>query len=386
MIARPLRSALLLAATTAAACACAAPAGASQASDFTQPLPEAEQLAEPTAHQLRVAERRNGYGIEGRVLYRTPPVEAPRRFDLVGVAGEMHALEFRARRDGRRWSDWVESDNGDPVYTGGSDQVQLRSRGVPIEGELHYVHIGDLPEVSARAPQRRPAGKRRGPPEPKFITRRSWGADAKQGGCEPRDKPSIGEVKAGVIHHTVSTNNYSEAEAPGIVLGICRFHRNGNGWDDIGYNALVDRFGNVYQGRAGGMRRAIVGAHAEGHNSQTTGVATIATHTSLKANGDERRALTSYLAWKLDLHGVPAEGKTLLTSSGGESTKTPKGERIRVNRVLSHSDTNFTECAGTRLRKQIPGIRRSIQARIDEYGGGSSDPPKDPGEGGASPR
>ena len=161
MITRRSRSALLLAAVAAASCACASSAGASQTSDFTQPLPEAEQLREPTAHQLRVAERRNGYGIEGRVLYRTAPIEAPRRFDLVGVAGEMHALEFRVRKSGREWSDWVESDNGDPVYTGGSDQVQVRSRGVPIEGELHYVRIGELPDGRPRG--RRAAAVRQAP-------------------------------------------------------------------------------------------------------------------------------------------------------------------------------------------------------------------------------
>ena len=360
------------AATLAALAACAGPAAAATV-DFTQPVPEDEQVGRPTALQTLMAEERNGYGVEGRVLYRTPPVEAPRSFDLVGVAGEMHALEFRARTDGGRWSDWVETENGDPVYTGGSDEVQIRSRNVPIEGELHYVHLGDLPEVDP-APRPAPtAGKRRGPPEPAFITRREWGAESRQGGCEPRDKPTIGKVKAGIVHHTVTANNYSESEAAGIVLGICRFHRNGNGWDDIGYNALVDRFGNVYQGRGGGMSRAIVGAQAEGHNSQTTGVATIATHTDVKATGAERRGVIRYLAWKLDLHGIPADGSTRLTSAGGETTRTPKGERIRVNRVLSHSDTNFTECAGTQLRKQIPGIRRAVQARIDEYGG-SGDP------------
>jgi uncharacterized protein with LGFP repeats len=174
----------------------------------------------------------------------------------------------------------------------------------------------------------------------------------------------MGRVKAGVIHHTVSSNDYSEAEAPGIVLGICRFHRNGNGWDDIGYNALVDRFGNVYQGRAGGMSRPVIGAHAEGINTQTTGVAAIGDFTRTRPSRKLQRGLIRYLAWKLEISGVSAEGSTRLKSTGGASQKTPEGERMKVKTIFNHGKTNYTACAGARLNKLVPKIRRKVANKI----------------------
>jgi hypothetical protein len=346
------------------------------ARDFEQPLPEVSRVEPPGAPAPTAARR--GHPGEGPVTHRSPAIAAPHRFDLVGLAGEMRPLELRAREEDGEWSHWVETANGDPVYTGGADEIQLRSRGWRPEGPLHYVNVSG----TASAGESLLTGFRRtvntalistaslaegeavaAVDKPRMISRGGWGANRDTGGCAPRAPAAYGKVKAAVVHHTVTTNNYSEGEAPSIVLGICRYHRNGNGWNDIGYNALVDRFGNLYVGRAGGIGKAVVGAHTGGFNSQTAGTVAIGDHTT-KLLGDRAvRALARFLAWKLDHHGTRAAGKTTLVSAGAD--KHPAGTEVRTRRISGHSRLNYTVCPGDGGRSRLDAIRRKAQRRID---------------------
>ena len=196
-----------------------------------------------------------------------------------------------------------------------------------------------------------------------MVSRAAWGATRAEGGCAPRGPADYGEVQAGVIHHTVNANDYSKAEAAGIVLGICRFHVNGNGWNDIGYQALVDRFGRLYKGRAGGMGSAVVGAQAQGFNAQTTAIASIGSNDTVKLNRKARVAVTRYLAWKLGVHGIDPSTSATMTSAGGSLSRYPAGTVITVPRVIGHRDLGNTACPGERLYAQVKSIRKVVQKR-----------------------
>jgi uncharacterized protein with LGFP repeats len=174
-----------------------------------------------------------------------------------------------------------------------------------------------------------------------------------------------------VIHHTVNANDYNPQEAPSIVLGICRFHVYGNGWNDIGYNALVDRFGTLYEGRAGGLKQPVVGAQAQGFNSQTTSIASIGDHTSEAPTPQAQRSIIQFLAWKMAVdRAYPVTGTVQLTSAGGSQSRYPAGAVITVPRIVGHTTLGLTACPGGAMIPLIPQIQTAIQNRIKRFAKG----------------
>src|SRR3954447_13166967 len=248
---------------------------------------------------------------------RTSRVLAVRRFDLLGVRGAV-PVEVRVRSRGGAWSPWVplaapadhapDTGNGkrasDPVWTGGSDELQLRMRGgAPRVLRVHFVAVPAAARRragrrSARARAAQAGGVQPGSP-PVIVPRSAWGADA----LPPRAAPSYGAVQAAFVHHTVTANEYGPQDSAAIVLGIHKYHRDTNGWNDIGYNFLVDKYGQVFEGRAGGIDQAVVGAHAQGYNSQSTSVAQIGTFAAAPITPEAMAATAQLVGWKLSLHG-----------------------------------------------------------------------------------
>ena len=190
---------------------------------------------------------------------------------------------------------------------------------------------------------------------PAIVTRAAWHANEEIRRRAPKIAPTL---KFALVHHTVTANGYSCSQSASIVRGIETYHVLGNGWDDIGYNFLVDACGQVFEGRYGGIEKNVVGAHSEGFNSGSVGVSLIGNYSSLTPSKAAQDALVKLLAWRLDVgHVDPAA--TVVVASGGNS-KYRAGTKVTLKDISGHRDTYLTECPGNALYRLLPTIRTRV--------------------------
>ncbi len=289
---------------------------------------------------------------------------APSRFDLVGLHWQgPGSVEFRTRGLDGRWSPWrqaaPEAEDlpdarspessprrgwrlGNPWWTGPANAIQYRLEGKVSRLKAWFVHS---PEV--RVP-RRALSLAGSPP---LVGRAAWSADE----TLRRGNPSYaGTIRFSVVHHTAGANDYGPAESAAIVRGIALYHVQGNGWNDVGYNFLVDKYGTVYEGRYGGVERNVVGAHTEGFNTGSVGVAVLGEYGRELPTKAAEDAVARLLAWRLDVaHLDPLS--TLSAISGGNK-RFPAGLPVFLRAIAGHRDAGFTECPGDTLYRRIGAI------------------------------
>ncbi|MFI8522728.1 peptidoglycan recognition protein [Streptomyces sp. NPDC085481] len=330
-------------------------------------------------------------------------------------------VQVRTRATGSGvWSDWqsVETHNDEhgadpgtaeghsgalrgataPLWVGDSDGVEVRVRpeaggteqAPPLPAGLRLDLVDPGPEPAA-APQNRaikpaaalaaPAGLTELPaltraqtlatlpaaaakakpyigPRPKIITRKGWGADERM-----REKGFVytKTIKAVFVHHSATGNRYTCRQAPSILRSIYRYHVKSSGWRDFGYNFAVDKCGNIYEGRAGGVTKPVMGAHTLGFNTNSMGIAVLGSYGGTTPPAAAVTAVARLTAWKLGLHGVNPKAKTYLTSGGGNLYK--KGRKVKFNVIAGHRDGFATECPGKRLYGKL-GTARTASAKL----------------------
>ncbi|MFL5999295.1 MAG: peptidoglycan recognition protein [Streptomyces sp.] len=195
-------------------------------------------------------------------------------------------------------------------------------------------------------------------PEPSMVSRAGWGADES---LSPDPSEYNADVKAVFVHHTDGSNDYSCADSASIVRGIYAYHTQTNGWNDIGYNFLVDKCGTIFEGRKGGVDLPVLGAHTYGWNRESTGIAVLGNFTDGGASNAALTSVARITAWKLGQYGVDPNSTVQLTAGATQKnlagTSFTAGSLYTFNRVSGHRDGYATECPGTSLYGQLPTVR-----------------------------
>jgi hypothetical protein len=292
-------------------------------------------------------------------------VTAPLRFNLLGLHWQGPGqVEFRTRSLAGRWSAWRLADadtgpdpgfgergrpgwhNGNLDWTGAATSVQFRRLGTVTRLRAYYLWS---------KPKRPPVRHVQIAGSPSIVSRAAWNADEKITRSVPHYAPAF---KLAVVHHTAGRNDYTRAEAAAIVRAIEVYHVKGNGWNDIGYNFLVDRFGTVYEGRAGGMTRNVIGAHSLGFNSGTAGIALIGNYSKVAPTSAEQNALVRLLAWRLDIAHIDPLSSAIDTSAGNSMYRA--GKVVTLRAISGHRDTGPTECPGNKTYALLPSIAKRV--------------------------
>ena len=302
-----------------------------------------------------------------------------RMFGVSWSGSPAASVEVRTRTDGR-WGAWQlhEADaadgedvpsgrfGGSPVFIGESavDRLDVRVGDHHLADlEVLLISWEDNPETHRAAASRRVASPAVAP-RPTIRLRSAW---TNSQGCEaPTYMRTIRHV---VVHHTVSTNSYTPAQVPGLIAGIHRYHTQSMGWCDIAYNFIVDKYGVIWQGRAGDVHRHIRGGHARGFNTESLGVTLLGQYhpgaqpAAARPSSAQIASVTNVIAWKLSQAGRDPTGRVTVTSQG--STRYASGTPVTLNVVNGHRDHSSTVCPGTYVMNHMAAIRRNAKARID---------------------
>ena len=303
-----------------------------------------------------------------------------RPYALVGVTwetspsvGEVQAF-VRTRTDGE-WSGWQDlggladdqpdagtNDAGaarggtSPLWVGAADGVQARvdvlSGEDPTGLRISLVDPGESPADSLTGTTGALSTANAASRAPVVRSRADWGADESL----RRGTPSYaGSLRAVAIHHTASSNDYAPEDVPRLLRGFYAYHVKSQGWSDIGYNLLVDRFGTIWEGRAGGLTRPVIGSHSGGFNTGTVGISMIGTYDAVQPSSVMLESVAQLTAWRLSLAGVDPRGTVSIRSGG--STRFAAGTTVSLPTVFGHRQVSTTSCPGALGMAALPGIR-----------------------------
>lgn len=195
-------------------------------------------------------------------------------------------------------------------------------------------------------------------PRPPIIMRSAWGAAA-GGTCS---SPLTGSSTRGVVvHHTAGSNSYSKADAAKIVRGVQAYHVKGHDWCDIGYNFLVDKYGQIFEGRKGGIDRSVRAAHSGNGevNTYAMGVSLMGNYDKVQPSAALKTSVVKLVGWRMGTNYMKAKGTYKVAE-----------KNLTLNLIAGHRNVVGTACPGKYVYAWLSakgGLRDRVETYISHY-------------------
>ncbi len=301
------------------------------------------------------------------------PIQNPEPFIAIGLnatlSNEIDDTHFyiRVSENGDNWSDWQLIENDDDAgkiaykYLGTlaffdkkMKYMQFRTNVLPNLDDLTFSFISpgktDKSKIDTRIEQSHLNKTLEGIERPEFVSRKDWGCPQN----EHVSSRNLTDVTHLIIHH--SAGNTVATDYGAIVLAYWSYHVNGNGWDDIGYNWLVDPNGVLYKGRAwqSATNENVLGAHNSAKNSNTAGICFIGNYVSAIPSDLGLNKIASISAFLSDKYSINPVGESYHNAIA----------RVNDN-ITGHGQSGGgTACPGTQMINRMETIRELTSAKL----------------------
>ncbi len=371
---------------------------ASDSQASTRPIMEdlwftAVNFPDSTGHDYIISEE--GVTVAGEAItavFDTLPIKAPIPFNAVVPqwtavlpAGSDIDLLIRTSENGREWSDWVIMEShpdmteiNSPTFIGDIIGVPEADKTheflqfsiglhredlsvLPILQTLRFTFINSTNGLSQEEMISRQIAFDQQPenmtsetdyPKPFVISRNVWCTDP---ACNYSNGLDYHPVTHLIVHHTVSNNNTVDWAAH--LRAIWSYHTFTLGWGDVGYNYLVDPYGNLYEGHLGGDN--VVGTHASAANHGTMALSFLGTFETVTPSNAMLDAAADLFAWKADQRNIDVYG------ASDNLPNIPWG----LPHIMGHRDVyggTQTACPGSTCHTLLPWLRDEVASRIGQ--------------------
>lgn len=165
-----------------------------------------------------------------------------------------------------------------------------------------------------------------------------------------------------IVHHTASDNTIlkNKTDVLEYLSGVYRYHTVTNWRGDIGYNFLIDPFGNIYEGRAGW--EWVVWAHAKRNNTPSIGISLIWNFENVKPTKEALESLIRLSAALAKKYNINPFSRTDYHKDSKEVPYIVSAE----NYVIAwHKDAGITACPGKYLYELLPFVRNGVKDLLE---------------------